>query len=336
MLKHNKENNDFNKKNYFDENDNYNSKNCFNEDDNCNSKNCFYEKKIIIYLIIITLLLCYCSLFFIHNINFKSNKKDKELLDMEYNDKDYENKQNNNTTDGNITNSNNNIINSIINDNNTNNNLGEGQTSNSNGESDNSEERTSTSNGESNNPGGTSTPSGSANKPGGTSKPGDGTSKPGEGISIPDEEIVNNKDRFKITQDSKEWKDLKSLNIFNNYYFNGNSIIAPNVHGRYNFTVENYKDVKILYNLKFMENNEYNINMVYKLKLNGAYIAGDEQTFVKYIDLNTNDIVINEHTKDVFTLEWKWQDSDNDTQIGKTQEVSYKINIEINASELDN
>lgn len=346
MQEHNKENNDFNEKN------------CFNQDDNYNSKNCFYEKKVIMYLIIIALLLFYCSLFFIHNINFKANKKDKELLDMEYNEKDDENKQNNNTIGNNITNGNNNIINSIISSNATNNNSGDGQTSNSNGESNNPEGGINNPSGIANNPGGTSNPNGGSNNLGGeasnpngesnnpggetsnpggdTNNPGGETSKPGEGTSIPDEDIVNNKDRFKITQGSKEWKDLKSLNIFNNAYFNGNSIIAPNVYGKYNFTVENYKDAKILYNLKFMENNEYNINMVYKLKLNGVYIAGNEKTFVKYTDLNTNDIVINEHTKDVFTLEWKWQDSDNDTQIGKAQGANYKINIEVNASELNN
>lgn len=320
MQEHNIKNNDFN------------SKNCFYQKENYNNQNCFCEKKIIIYLILIALLLFYGSLFFIHKVNYKDNKKDKQLSNVEYND---DNKQNNNRIDNstinnikdnneadNIFNNNimneNNITNTIINGNFANNvGSGNSQTSNPNE--------------------GVNNPGEEINNPGGdTNNPGGETNKPGEGTNNPDEDIVDNKDRFKITQDLKEWKDLKSLNIFNNYYFNGNSIIAPSVHGKYNFTVENYKEAKILYNIKFKENNVYNINMVYKLKLNGAYIAGDEHTYVQYTDLNTEDIVINENSKDIFTLEWKWQDSDNDTQIGKTPGVNYKINIEVNASELSN
>lgn len=360
MQEHNKENSDIKNKNYT------------NQGEICNSEQCFYEKMIIIYLVIVALLLFYFSLFFIHNINFRGYNKDKQSTEIEHpkDDKDDDDKSNNNTIEDNITNNiegsnkiddifnnvtngikNDNTINSIISGNDTNNtSSGNGQISNPSGEPNNSGDGTnnpgggtSNPNGGSNNPGGeTSNPNEGSDNPGGTGNSGgdinnpEETSKPGESTTIPDEEIVNNKDRFKVAQESKDWEDIKSLNIFNNYYFNGNSIIAPNIRGKYNFTVENYKDTKILYNIKFMEENVYNINMVYKLKKNGLYIAGDEQTYVKYTDLNTEDILIDEHKKDIFTLEWKWQDSDNDTQIGETQGANYKMNIKVNASEQNN
>lgn len=235
------------------------------------------EKKIIIYLIIVTMLLVYYSLFFIHNINVRNTLKDTKSIEIKY---PQNNNEINNSVDINLQG--NTMVNNTTNSNVVNNNTG---------------------NGEINNPGGN---------------------------------IVDNNDRFKITQDSESWKDLKSLDIFNNRYFNDHSIIAPGISGKYNFTVENYRENKMQYNLNFTEQNIYNINMVYKLKSNGSYIAGDEQEFVKYNELNKEDLVINANAKDVFTIEWKWQDDKNDTQIGKTEGANYSLKIIVNAFELEN
>lgn len=97
-----------------------------------------------------------------------------------------------------------------------------------------------------------------------------------------EDNIVNNSDRFKVLQGTKEWSELKSLDIFKNSYFHDKSIIAPGVHGNYSFTVENYTEMAMEYNVDFYEENIYNVNMVYKLKLNGSYIAGNEENWVKY------------------------------------------------------
>lgn len=252
------------------------------------------EKKIIIYLIILSLILIYYSLFFIHNINFRGVLKDTQSIEIKYpqNNNDANNIIDINNPQGNtIANIiGNNNANSITNNNITNGNLG----NNTNGNM---------GNGEINNPGGN---------------------------------IVDNKDRFKIMQGTQSWKDLKSLDIFNNYYFNDNSIIAPGVSGEYSFTVENYRETKMQYNLNFVEQNIYNINMVYKLKLNGSYIAGNEREYVKYKELNKEGLLINANTNDILTIEWKWLDNKNDTQIGKTEGANYRMQITINASELEN
>lgn len=261
-----------------------NEENEYLENEEYNTKYCINEKKIIIYLIILALVLIFYELFFIHNINFRGVIKDTQSIEIEY----PQNKgEENNTIDfgsqgNNITNDivHNSITNSNIGNNITNNNIGNGQ------------------------------------------------------INNPEGNIVDNKDRFKIMQGTESWKDLKSLDIFNNYYFNDYSIISPGVSGEYSFTIENYKATKMKYNLNFIEQNVYNINMVYKLKLNGSYIAGNEQRFVKCNELNKEDLVINANTNDVFTIEWKWQDNNNDTQIGKTESANYRIQIKVDATEL--
>lgn len=316
MKKENKKNNNINNDNSIDKtkrnNDKISIKECDTQDNNeCeeyNNKYCLNEKKIIIYLIILSLVLLYYSLFFIHNLNFRGVIKDTQLVEIRYpqnnnemgNSIDINNSQSNTIAniivDNNTTNSitNNNITNGNL-SNNTNNNIGNGNSSNN--------VNNNTGNGDINNPGGN---------------------------------IVDNKDRFKILQGTESWKDLKSLNIFNNCYFNDNSIIAPGISGEYNFTVENYKDTKMKYNLNFIEQNIYNINMVYKLKLNGSYIAGNEREFVKCNELNKENLLINANTNDVFTIEWKWLDNKNDTQIGKIEGANYRMQITLNVFELEN
>lgn len=275
------------------EKNNDNNENLVSENENKNNDNITYinEKKIIICLIIISLLLIYYSLFFIHDINYRGTIQDKKQVEIEYSQKKDRNNisiDSNSSNNNNLIKNNNTILNNIIYNNSVNNNISSGT---NNGAE----------NGETNNP---------------------------------TQNIVNNKDRFKIMQGTKEWKDLKSLDIFRNEYFNNNSIIAPGVHGKYSFTVENYKENKVKYNLEFIEENVYNINMVYKLKLNGVYIAGNENEFVKYEELNKKDLVVEANSNDLFTIEWKWQDDKNDTQIGKTEDANYKLKIKVDAYEI--
>lgn len=151
----------------------------------------------------------------------------------------------------------------------------------------------------------------------------------------PNENVVDNSDRLRILEGAKEWSQLKELSIFNNKYFNGESKIAPGIHSTYNFTVENYGDTKMIYSLNFTEANSYNINMKYKLKQNGTYIAGDETTWVDYTALSVKSKIINPTSIDLYTLEWIWEDDDaNDTQIGETEGANYKLHIRAYAEEV--
>lgn len=148
-------------------------------------------------------------------------------------------------------------------------------------------------------------------------------------------EIVDNKSRIKVMQNGEtEWSELKELNIFNNAYFEDKSIIAPGVTGSYNFTVENISEKPCLYDITYKQENPYNINMVYKLKRNGEYISGNEKTWVSYEQLSTENTRLNGVSKDLYTVEWKWEDAENDTEIGKTEGANYKMFIDVYASQV--
>lgn len=165
--------------------------------------------------------------------------------------------------------------------------------------------------------------------------------KPGQGDN--QNNIVDNSDRFKVVQPTKdengniidkEWNELKELDIFKNSYFHDESIIAPGVKGSYNFTVENESENDFNYNVTFTEENKYNINMVYKLKVNGEYVVGDANNWVKYDQLNRAEILLKARNIDLYTIEWKWEDAENDTQIGQTEGAYYKMFIKVVATQI--
>lgn len=263
-----------------------------NESYNCST---IKERKIIIYLVLIFIILIYVSLFFIHNIIDVGIIKGAQLVRIDYldNNKITDDDINNNIESNNISN-NNGVNNNTINNENI---VGQHTQQNQGTNSQNT---------------------------GGNSEGNNGN---GENNEI----IVDNINRFRILEETQDWTNLKELSIFNNSYYQGRPMIAPGLKGKYNFTVENYTNTKVKYNMNFKEENNYNINMVYKLKLNNLYVAGNENKWVKYEDLCIKDLIINKHTSDLYTLEWKWEDNYNDTQIGETEGSNYKLKIRIDA-----
>ena len=162
----------------------------------------------------------------------------------------------------------------------------------------------------------------------------DYTKIPGENGNTT-ENIVDNKDRFRILEGAKEWSELKALSIFENSYFNNQAKIAPGVHSTYNFTVENYGTQKMKYDITFTEVNEYKVNMKYKLKLNGTYIAGDDSTWVDYTELSQTNRTLNIKSSDIYTIEWKWVDAPNDTEVGETEGAEYTLNVKAYAEVIE-
>lgn len=148
-----------------------------------------------------------------------------------------------------------------------------------------------------------------------------------------DDEIIDNEARIKISEDGTDWNELKELRIFYNEFYEDEPKIAPGVSGEYKYTVENNWDKDVIYHMNFSEENPLNINMVYKLKDDGKYVFGDENTWVSHDDLNKPDIVIESGETHIYTLEWKWEHSDNDTQIGETEGAKYKIFIKVYAEQ---
>lgn len=134
---------------------------------------------------------------------------------------------------------------------------------------------------------------------------------------------------IKITQNNIEFDNIEDLDIFCNTRFNNKKIIAPQSYGSYTFLVENSLRDRISYSIKMEEKNEYNVNMKYKLKIDNIYIVGSKDKWAGVEDLKIEDIIVTENSKNRYTLEWYWEDAQNDTEIAKQLYASYELNIKI-------
>ena len=132
---------------------------------------------------------------------------------------------------------------------------------------------------------------------------------------------------FTVTENNKSWNQVKNLSIFNNNYFNGENKIAPGISGTYEFKIENKSEYNMKYTISFEEQNEYGINLKYKIKRNGEYI---NESYQSIEELNLNENIIDFFETDIYTIEWKWIENDNDTQIGENAEnVKYNLRITV-------
>lgn len=133
---------------------------------------------------------------------------------------------------------------------------------------------------------------------------------------------------IQITEDSVEWNKMDNLNIFNNKYFNS-SKIAPGIAGEYLFKINNATNRKISYDISMYEDNIYGINMKYKLRLGDKYLVGSEDSWGNASDLKLENIKEKASSVDNYTLEWYWESSENDTEIGKNFDANYRLEINI-------
>ena len=146
-------------------------------------------------------------------------------------------------------------------------------------------------------------------------------------------EIVDYADRILVKEGNKNFEELKELNIFNNSYFKDEALIAPGVQGKYNFVVVNETPANFKYNINFEEVNQYGVNMVFKIKRNGEYIAGNEDTWLDKGTIDFLNYKLNAKTEDLYTVEWKWEDAENDTDVGEIEGANYKLNVKVTATQ---
>mgnify|MGYP000852029620 CR=1 FL=1 len=128
-----------------------------------------------------------------------------------------------------------------------------------------------------------------------------------------------------VNDNDKTWSNNTEIHIFNV------SQIAPGDGSTYEFIVNNNTQGNVKYSITFNEKNVVNVNMLYKLKRNDEYIAGDETTWVKYNELNLTDRILNQYTMDTYNIEWKWIDAENDTAVGRTKGAKYGLNVKVDA-----
>lgn len=125
---------------------------------------------------------------------------------------------------------------------------------------------------------------------------------------------------------------LQKLNIFTNSAYEYTNKIAPGVSNTYQFVVHNSSDSKIKYKIGMLENTDYKINLVYRLKNNGSYIIGNDNKWVSVDKLNTSYLSLEPGVSDSYSLDWKWlydKDDVSDTIAGKNMDNEYKLNIKV-------
>ena len=141
------------------------------------------------------------------------------------------------------------------------------------------------------------------------------------------------KDGVEVFDEETEYSQDTQLHIFTNttYYVVDNKI-APASENSYQFVIRNNNEFNIKYDLDLFEENKYNINMKYRLKLNGVYVAGNDDKWLTYDELKQENIALAANTYDVYTLDWKWFEGSNDTEVGTNINSNYKLDLRITAS----
>lgn len=138
-----------------------------------------------------------------------------------------------------------------------------------------------------------------------------------------------------VEDDDITWTNSNKLRIFSNAMYENKNVIAPEDSNTYKFVVRNNTIYNVKYSINFVETNNYNINLKYKLKRGNKYIAGDESNWVSYNELDFNDKLLDISESDTYYLEWKWVSSDNDALVGNSLNANYQLKIELDAEEIE-
>lgn len=116
--------------------------------------------------------------------------------------------------------------------------------------------------------------------------------------------------------------------------------IAPGMKGSYRFTVDNTRNnYRSLYMIDFTKSDTLvagkEIPMVFRLKEGNSYVAGDSATWLAASQLH-QDKSIAESSKTVYTLEWYWPESANDSfyqKLDRNVDYSYTLRIDVSAQQ---
>lgn len=150
----------------------------------------------------------------------------------------------------------------------------------------------------------------------------------------PNNNIDKNKlDNNFIVKDNYTIWSNKRLRIFSNQAYEYFSKIAPGVSNSYDFVIKNNNDFPVLVDISMKEVNPYSINMEYKLRSENYFLAGSSFKYVSVKELSQKNIYLKAHSSKLYSLDWKWIDSDNDTEIGEAVNANYKLLVYVGANQ---
>ena len=131
-----------------------------------------------------------------------------------------------------------------------------------------------------------------------------------------------------VEDDDSIWSE-RELRIFSNPAYEYQKIIAPGSSNSYTFVVRNNNTFDITVDIIMTEENPSNVNMKYKLRNQGNYIVGNNNKYEDVEKLNIKNITIPAKNQKSYILDWKWVDSENDTNAGIDINNIYKLKIKV-------
>ncbi len=148
-------------------------------------------------------------------------------------------------------------------------------------------------------------------------------------------EPTGNIDIFEITIENNykykksNFKNIEELKIFSNPAYKMKTIITPGSSNAYQFVIKNSNNFNVQYSIEMKETNKYGVNIKYRLKQDGRYIIGNDKEWVTANELIVENVKIKRNSNIPYILEWKWFESNNDTEIGKIDGANYKLSIKM-------
>ncbi len=134
--------------------------------------------------------------------------------------------------------------------------------------------------------------------------------------------------------DKSNFNEKIQLDIFNNKNYNGEKIIYCGTKGDFDFIIENKSPADIRYSIELSDINDFCIPMLYRLKLDNAYIRGENITWLTIDYMKIQNLILLAESKSLISLEWKWDENskdDQDTHIGNSENATYTLKITVKA-----
>ena len=130
-----------------------------------------------------------------------------------------------------------------------------------------------------------------------------------------------------------DWIYIENLPIFENDYFDREAIL-PGMRGEYRFILENCNDYALTYAIACTEENDFDIDIRYRLMRDGHHLAGEEG-YEETEALHFEELTIEANSSAFFVLEWYWADDDPiDTEAGENG-AEYTFTFAVEAARLD-
>lgn len=136
------------------------------------------------------------------------------------------------------------------------------------------------------------------------------------------------------------WSQNTTISLFANRTGAGpERKLAPGSEGSYSFLVNNGNSYRVRYHLELSEPEEQlALPLYYRLKSNGKYICGDNETWLTAGELASEEVILEPGISQEYLLEWQWAydggDDAYDTAIGMASNLSHLVVVKIRIEQI--